>query len=98
MNIGNPQEVSIAELAALVLELTGAPGPVVHVPRPEDDPTVRRPDIALARRGSAGPRGSTSTTGSAARSTGSAALPDLAAFPGSVAGVTGQETAANWAS
>jgi dTDP-glucose 4,6-dehydratase len=32
-----------------VQQLTGASGPVVHVPRPEDDPTVRRPDIALAR-------------------------------------------------
>jgi dTDP-glucose 4,6-dehydratase len=49
VNIGNPQEVSISELAALVLELTGASGPLVHVPRPEDDPTVRRPDITLAR-------------------------------------------------
>jgi dTDP-glucose 4,6-dehydratase len=49
VNIGNPQEVSITELAGLVLELTGAAGPVVHVPRPEDDPTVRRPDITLAR-------------------------------------------------
>ena len=49
VNIGNPQEVSITELAALVQELTGTDGPVVHVPRPEDDPTVRRPDITLAR-------------------------------------------------
>jgi dTDP-glucose 4,6-dehydratase len=49
VNIGNPQEVSVRELASLVLELTGAPGPLVTVPRPEDDPTVRRPDISLAR-------------------------------------------------
>jgi dTDP-glucose 4,6-dehydratase len=49
VNIGNPHEVSITELAALVLELTGSSGPVVYVPRPEDDPTVRRPDITLAR-------------------------------------------------
>jgi len=49
VNIGNPHEVSITDLAALVQQLTGASGPVVHVPRPEDDPTVRRPDIALAR-------------------------------------------------
>jgi dTDP-glucose 4,6-dehydratase len=49
VNIGNPHEVSITELAELVLGLTGAPGPLVHVDRPEDDPTVRRPDISLAR-------------------------------------------------
>ncbi len=49
VNIGNPQEVSVRELASLVLALTGAPGPLVTVPRPEDDPTVRRPDISLAR-------------------------------------------------
>jgi dTDP-glucose 4,6-dehydratase len=49
VNIGNPQEVSIAELAGLVRDLTGSTSPVVHVPRPEDDPTVRRPDITLAR-------------------------------------------------
>jgi dTDP-glucose 4,6-dehydratase len=49
VNIGNPHEVSITELAELVLGLTGAPGPLVHVERPEDDPTVRRPDISLAR-------------------------------------------------
>jgi dTDP-glucose 4,6-dehydratase len=49
VNIGNPQEVSILELARLVRGLTGSASPVVHVPRPEDDPTVRRPDITLAR-------------------------------------------------
>ena len=43
-----PQEVSISELATLVRALTGTTGPVVHVPRPEDDPSVRRPDISLA--------------------------------------------------
>jgi dTDP-glucose 4,6-dehydratase len=49
VNIGNPQEVSITELAELVRDLTGSTSAVVHVPRPEDDPTVRRPDITLAR-------------------------------------------------
>jgi dTDP-glucose 4,6-dehydratase len=48
VNIGNPREVSISELATLVRALTGTTGPVVHVPRPEDDPSVRRPDISLA--------------------------------------------------
>jgi len=49
VNIGNPHEVSITELADLVCELTGSPSDVVRIPRPEDDPTVRRPDITLAR-------------------------------------------------
>ena len=49
VNIGNPHEVSITELAALVCELTGSGSEIVHIPRPEDDPTVRRPDITLAR-------------------------------------------------
>jgi dTDP-glucose 4,6-dehydratase len=49
VNIGNPHEVSIIELAELVCELTGSGSDVVHIPRPEDDPTVRRPDITLAR-------------------------------------------------
>ena len=37
------------ELAELVCELTGSASDVVHIPRPEDDPTVRRPDITMAR-------------------------------------------------
>jgi dTDP-glucose 4,6-dehydratase len=49
VNIGNPHEVSITALAALICELAGSGSAVVHVPRPEDDPTVRRPDITLAR-------------------------------------------------
>ena len=49
VNIGNPQEVSINELAARIQELVGSPGRVVYIPRPQDDPTVRRPDITLAR-------------------------------------------------
>lgn len=50
MNIGNPDEMSILALAELVRELAGSTSPVTFVPRPEDDPTVRRPDIALAER------------------------------------------------
>ncbi|MDF3049886.1 MAG: UDP-glucuronate decarboxylase [Pseudonocardia sp.] len=49
VNIGNPQEVSMNELAELVRTLTGSASSVVHIARPEDDPTVRRPDITLAR-------------------------------------------------
>jgi dTDP-glucose 4,6-dehydratase len=49
VNIGNPHEVSMTELAVLVRDLVGSASPLEYVPRPEDDPTVRRPDIALAR-------------------------------------------------
>jgi nucleoside-diphosphate-sugar epimerase len=49
VNIGNPHEVTMRELATLVLELTGSDSPVVHMPLPVDDPRVRRPDITLAR-------------------------------------------------
>jgi len=49
VNIGSPHEVSIIELAATIRGLVGSASPVVHVPRPQDDPTVRRPDTTLAR-------------------------------------------------
>lgn len=49
VNIGNPEEVTVAELASLVIELSGSSSPVVHEPLPTDDPTRRCPDIALAR-------------------------------------------------
>jgi dTDP-glucose 4,6-dehydratase len=50
MNIGSPDEWSVLDLARLVLELVGAEVGVRHVARPVDDPSVRRPDIALAAR------------------------------------------------
>lgn len=49
VNIGNPHELTILELAELVLELTGSDSPLEHTDRPEDDPTQRQPDITLAR-------------------------------------------------
>ena len=49
VNIGGPQELPVAELAATVLEVSGVPGSVRHIARPVDDPRVRRPDITLAR-------------------------------------------------
>ncbi len=49
-NIGNPEEVSILELAETVQEVVGRHPGVVFTPRPADDPGVRRPDITLARR------------------------------------------------
>jgi dTDP-glucose 4,6-dehydratase len=48
MNIGNPGELSVLKLAELVVSSTGSSSPIVFVPRPEDDPSVRRPDITLA--------------------------------------------------
>jgi dTDP-glucose 4,6-dehydratase len=49
VNLGNPQEVSILELASLVGSLAGSSAGVVFTERPVDDPQVRRPDIVLAR-------------------------------------------------
>ncbi len=49
-NIGNPNEFTIRELADLVLELTGASSDLSFLPLPADDPKVRQPDIAVARR------------------------------------------------
>ena len=48
INIGNPEEFSILQLATRVIELTGARSRVVHRPMPEDDPRQRRPDISKA--------------------------------------------------
>src|SRR5262245_1485240 len=49
VNLGNPDEFTIRELADLVVELTGSKSKFVHKPLPADDPTQRRPDIALAK-------------------------------------------------
>ena len=49
VNIGNPTEFSILELAALVIELIGARSKIVHRPLPEDDPKQRRPAISRAQ-------------------------------------------------
>jgi dTDP-glucose 4,6-dehydratase len=50
VNIGNPNEFTVRELADLVLEVTGSSSELVFEPLPVDDPTQRRPDITLARR------------------------------------------------
>jgi dTDP-glucose 4,6-dehydratase len=50
MNIGNPDEYSLLQLAEAVLEVTGSSSSLVFEPLPVDDPKVRRPDIGLARR------------------------------------------------
>jgi dTDP-glucose 4,6-dehydratase len=49
MNIGNPEEVKILELAQRVCALVGSRSDIVFAERPEDDPEVRCPDISLAR-------------------------------------------------
>jgi dTDP-glucose 4,6-dehydratase len=49
VNIGNPGEYTILQLAQAVLAATGSASPIVHEALPQDDPTVRRPDITLAR-------------------------------------------------
>jgi UDP-glucuronate decarboxylase len=49
VNIGNPREFTIAELAAQVLDITGSRSKVVHRPKPQDDPRQRRPDISKAQ-------------------------------------------------
>jgi UDP-glucuronate decarboxylase len=48
INLGNPGEFTIRQLAEMVVDLTGSRSPIVHRPLPENDPTQRRPDIARA--------------------------------------------------
>ncbi len=50
MNIGNPVEMTIRELAEAVIALTGSASKLVFVPLPSDDPVQRRPDIGFAER------------------------------------------------
>ena len=49
MNIGNPEEVTILELAKEIIELTGSKSKIIFKPLPQDDPKVRQPDISKAR-------------------------------------------------
>ena len=49
INIGNPTEYSILELASLIIEMTGSRSRIVHRPLPENDPRQRRPDISRAQ-------------------------------------------------
>jgi UDP-glucuronate decarboxylase len=50
VNLGNPHEFTVAELARMIIELSGSSSRVVHRPLPSDDPRQRRPDITRARR------------------------------------------------
>ena len=49
VNIGNPQELTIEEIARRIIEMTGSKSKIVYQPLPEDDPKVRKPDITRAR-------------------------------------------------
>jgi dTDP-glucose 4,6-dehydratase len=49
VNIGNPHELSMLDLARLIIELSGSSSEIAFIDRPTDDPTVRQPDITLAR-------------------------------------------------
>jgi UDP-glucuronate decarboxylase len=48
LNIGNPEEFTMRELAETILDLTGSHSKIVHHPLPQDDPRQRRPDISRA--------------------------------------------------
>lgn len=50
VNTGNPDEFTILELAEKVIELTGSKSKIIYQPLPSDDPMMRKPDIALAKK------------------------------------------------
>jgi UDP-glucuronate decarboxylase len=50
INLGNPGEYTIKELAELTIELVGSDSKLIFQPLPPDDPTRRRPDITLAKK------------------------------------------------
>ncbi|HEX8008547.1 MAG TPA: NAD-dependent epimerase/dehydratase family protein [Trebonia sp.] len=49
VNIGNPDEATVGEIAVRIIALAGSSSPIRYVPRPQDDPNIRKPDISLAR-------------------------------------------------
>jgi UDP-glucuronate decarboxylase len=50
VNIGNPGEFTMLELAQTVIRLTNSKSKVIHLPLPQDDPKQRRPEISLAQK------------------------------------------------
>lgn len=50
INIGNPNEMTIKEMADKIVQATNSKSKIIHVPLPEDDPKIRQPDITLARK------------------------------------------------
>jgi UDP-glucuronate decarboxylase len=49
VNLGNPCEFSVRQIAEMVIELTGSNSKLIFLPLPSDDPRQRQPDITLAR-------------------------------------------------
>jgi dTDP-glucose 4,6-dehydratase len=49
VNIGNPQEMTVRDMAEEIRRITGSKSKIIFAPLPEDDPKVRQPDITLAR-------------------------------------------------
>jgi dTDP-glucose 4,6-dehydratase len=49
VNIGNPHEMTVEQIARTIIKMTGSSSKVVHRPLPTDDPKVRQPDITRAR-------------------------------------------------
>ena len=50
VNLGNPAEISVRELADRIIRMTGSKSRIIYLPLPEDDPRQRQPDITLARK------------------------------------------------
>ncbi|MBW6502082.1 MAG: SDR family oxidoreductase [Bacteroidales bacterium] len=50
VNLGNPAEISVRELADKIIRMTGSKSKIIYLPLPEDDPRQRQPDITLARK------------------------------------------------
>jgi dTDP-glucose 4,6-dehydratase len=50
VNLGNPQEMTVLEMAEIILEITRSKSRIVRMPLPADDPKVRQPDVSKARR------------------------------------------------
>lgn len=50
LNLGNPEPITIADLADIIITLTGSKSKIINMPMPSDDPFQRKPDIALARK------------------------------------------------
>jgi len=50
VNLGNPVEVTVRDLAAMIIKMTGSKSKIIYLPLPEDDPRKRKPDISLAIR------------------------------------------------
>jgi len=50
LNLGNPAEISVKELATMIIKMTGSKSKIRFLPLPPDDPKQRRPDISLAKR------------------------------------------------